>query len=144
LQAVYCALQQLLHCNKPEVIAMSTNDLMSTWTDLTNKGLERMNALGELNLKVAETLTTRQMDLMTLFMEQGARMMTIASEAKDYSDLYKGQVGLAREATEHMREQSKQGMKLAGEIRDDYRGWLDAALSDARDGNVAMGDAVSG
>jgi hypothetical protein len=122
---------------------MSTNDMLNTYNDLTNKGVERINALGELNLKVAEKMVARQMDAMNLFMEQGVRMMKLATEAKGYSDFYKGQVDMAKEAAERLVQESKTNMHLAGEIRDDYRGWFDAAMADAKQGKEAVRNAVT-
>jgi hypothetical protein len=110
---------------------------------LIRKSVERMNSLGELNLKVVETVTTRQMDVMNLFMEQSLRMMSLASEAKGYSDLYKGQVEMAKTVSERMMEESKAGMKLASEIRDDYRGWFDAAMADVKDSSNVVRNAVT-
>ncbi|WP_295540219.1 phasin family protein [uncultured Thiohalocapsa sp.] len=122
---------------------MSTQDAMKTYNDLTNQNVERMNALGELNLKVAERMASRQMDVMSLFMEQGVRMMKLATEAKGYSELYKGQVDMAREMSEKLMAESKTTMAMAGEIRDDYRGWLDAAMADIKEGNSAVRNAVT-
>lgn len=122
---------------------MSTQDVMKTYNDLTNQNLERMNALGELNLKAAEKLASRQMDVLNLFMEQGVRMMKLATEAKGYSDLYKGQVDMAREMSETLMSESKTSMALAGEIRDDYRGWLDGAMAELKEGNSAVRNAVT-
>jgi hypothetical protein len=121
---------------------MSTKNVMNAFNDLTNKGMERANALGELNLKLAETVVARQMDALNLFMEQGVRMMTLATEAKSYGDYYKGQVEMAKELTERMMEESKTNMKLAGDVREDYRGWFDAALADVRESKDVVRNAV--
>jgi hypothetical protein len=122
---------------------MSTQDVVKTYNDLTNQNVERINSLGELNLKVAEKMAARQMDVMNLFMEQGVRMMKLATEAKGYSELYKGQADMAREMTEKLMAESKTNMALAGEIRDDYRGWLDDAMADLKEGNTAVRNAVT-
>jgi|GEM_PF-1177644 len=122
---------------------MSTNNLMSTYNTLTKKSVDRVNALGDLNLKTAETVATRQVDVMSLLMEQGLRMMTLASEAKGYTDLYKGQVEISKDVTEQLVQESKNGMKLAGQIRDDYRGWFDAALAEVKDSNATVRNAVT-
>ena len=121
---------------------MSTKNVMNAFNDLTNKGMERANALGELNLKLAETVVARQMDALNLFMEQGVRMMTLATEAKSYGDYYKGQVEMAKELTERMMQESKTNMKLAGDVREDYRGWFDAALADVRESKDVVRNAV--
>ena len=122
---------------------MSTKDVINTYTDITNKSVERLNSLGELNLKLAEAVTARQMDVLNLFMEQGVRMMTLVSEAKGYGELYKGQVEMAKTISERMVEESKANMKLASEIRDDYRGWFDAAVADAKDSSAVVRNAVT-
>jgi hypothetical protein len=116
---------------------------MSTYNELTDKSVERINALGELNLKVAETVATRQMDMMNLLMEQGLRMITLTTEAKGYTDLYKGQVEITKDVAERLVEESKNGMKLAGQIRDDYRGWFDAALAEVKDSSTTVRNAVT-
>jgi hypothetical protein len=154
----YCALQQMLHRSKsaqrhtrravvtqhrPPENPMSTQDVMNTYKDLTNQNVERLNALGELNLKVAEKMVSRQMDAMNLFMEQGVRMLKLATEAKGYGELYKGQVEMAKEMSEQLMAESKTNMALAGEIRDDYRGWFDAAMAELKDGNTAVRNAVT-
>jgi hypothetical protein len=122
---------------------MSTQDVVKTYSDLTNQNVERLNALGELNLKVAEKMAARQVDVMNLFMEQGVRMMKLATEAKGYSELYKGQVDMAKEMTEQLMAESKTNMALAGEIREDYRGWFDAAVTELKDGGEAVRNAVT-
>jgi hypothetical protein len=122
---------------------MNTKDVMSTYNELTNKSVERVNALGELNLKIAETVATRQMDMMNLLMEQGLRMMTLTTEAKGYTDLYKGQVEITKDVAERLVEESKSGMKLAGQIRDDYRGWFDAALAEMKSSSTTVRNAVT-
>jgi hypothetical protein len=83
------------------------------------------------------------MDLMNLFMEQGVRMMSLATEAKGYSDLYKGQVEMAKEVTERIMAESKTNMKLVGEIRDEYRGWFDSAMAEVKDSGAAVRNAVT-
>ena len=122
---------------------MSAQDVMNTYNNLTNQNVERLNALGELNLKVAEKMVARQMDAMNLFMEQGVRMLKLATEAKGYSELYKGQVEMAKDVSEKLMAESKTNMALAGEIRDDYRGWFDAAMAELKDGNTAVRNAVT-
>jgi hypothetical protein len=122
---------------------MSTKDVVSTYNTITSKSVEHVNALGNLNLKIAETVATRQMDVMNLLMEQGLRMMNLTTEAKGYTDLYKGQVEITKAVTERLVEESKNGMKLAGQIRDDYRGWFDAALAEMKDSSTTVRNAVT-
>jgi hypothetical protein len=132
----------MLHCNNRS-IPMTVKDNVNAINELTDKGMARMNALGELNLKAAEKVVARQMDAFNLFMEQGVRLMTLATEAKGYSDFYKGQIDMAKEMTQRMMAESKTNMQVAGELRDEYRGWLDAAMAEARDSKDVVRNAVT-
>jgi len=122
---------------------MTVKDNVNAVNELSNKGFERMSALGELNLKAAEKLAARQLDAMNLFMEQGMRMMTMATEAKGYGDYYKIQVDMAKEMAERLMKESKTNMQVAGELRDEYRGWFDAAMAEARDSKDVVRNAVT-
>jgi hypothetical protein len=108
---------------------MSVKDNMSIFSDLANDSVERMTALSELNMQVAERAANRQIDLMTRFMEQGTRFMRSATEARGYNDLYQAQVDMAKEASEQMMAESKTTMQLANEARDQYRAWYEGTLS---------------
>jgi hypothetical protein len=122
---------------------MTVKDNVNAINELTDKGVARMNALGELNLKTAEKVVARQMDAFNLFMEQGVRLMTLATEAKGYSDFYKGQIDMAKEMTQRMMAESKTNMQVAGELRDEYRGWFDAAMAEVRDSKDVVRNAVT-
>jgi hypothetical protein len=103
---------------------------MTTVNEMTNKGFERMTSLGELNLRVFERMAARQMDAFNLFMEHGTRVMNLATGAKGYNELIKGQVDAAKELSERLMAESKANMALAGEVRDDYRGWFEKNLAE--------------
>lgn len=122
---------------------MSTKDMLNSYTEMTDKAMSQMNTLGEMNLKVTETLANRQMDMMNLFMEQGVRMMTLATESKGYTEFYKGQIEMTKDMGERMMTESKANMKLANDLRDDYRGWFDAAMTEAKNSSAAVRDAVA-
>lgn len=107
-----------------------TTDSLKTLNDWTNKQLERMTSLGELNMRLFERLAARQMDAMSLYLEHSLRLMRLAAEAKGYSDLFKGQVEVGKELTERMLAEGKANLELWGEMRDQYRAWFEKTLSD--------------
>ncbi|NEX18523.1 MAG: hypothetical protein C1943_18465 [Halochromatium sp.] len=113
---------------------MNINENMKTLNELTNNSVERMTALGELNMKLAERLATRQMDLFGRWMEQGTKLMRVATEARGYSDLYKAQVDMTKEASEQMMAESKTNLELVTEARDEYRGWYETTVAEMRKG----------
>jgi phasin family protein len=109
---------------------MTMKDNLNSLNDISNKGMDRINSLGELNMKVWEKLAARQMDAVNAMMEQGKRQIKQATEAKGYNELLKGQMELAKEVSERLMSETKTNMELAGEVRDDYRAWMQAGVSE--------------
>ncbi len=121
---------------------MTIKDNLNTLNELTNQGGERLNALGELNLRVVEQLTARQMDVFNLYLEQGVRMLQLATDAKGFGDLYKGQVEMTKDLAERLMSESKANVAIANEMRDAYRGWFDGAMADVKAGKDVVRNAV--
>ncbi len=113
---------------------MNQKDTVKIVTDLTHKNVERMNTLGELNLRAWEQMTARQMDLMGFFMEQTVRSMKLASESKSFTDLAKAQMEMAKEMGERMMDESKSSLKVASEVRDEYRDWYKQGMTEVVEG----------
>ena len=109
---------------------MTVKDNMSQISEMGNKSFERMNALGELNLKVWEKLAARQMETANLMMEQSARQVKLATESKGYTEFVQGQVELAKEVSERMMAEAQNTMQLANQVRDEYRAWFERGVAD--------------
>ncbi|NEX21558.1 phasin family protein [Thiorhodococcus mannitoliphagus] len=109
---------------------MNATDSMKTMNELTNKSVERMTSLGELNVRIFEKMAARQMDAVTLYMDHAMRMMKVATESKGYNEFFKGQVDATKELSERMIAEGKSTMQIASEARDDYRGWVETNMSE--------------
>ena len=109
---------------------MTMKDSLTTMNEMTSKGADRLSSLGDLNLKIWEKLAARQLEALNLMMEQSVRQMKIASEAKGYNEFVKAQVEMAKEASERMMEEVRTNMSLANEVRDEYRAWAQAGMSE--------------
>lgn len=109
---------------------MNQTDATKIVTEITSKNAERMNALAELNLRAWERMTSRQMDVMGYFMEQSMRAMKVAAESKSYTDFVKAQMEMAKELGEHMMEESKTTLKVANEVRDEFRDWYKDGMTE--------------
>ncbi|MBK1732597.1 phasin family protein [Thiococcus pfennigii] len=109
---------------------MTINETVKTATDMTAKGMDRFNSMAELNMRTWERLAGRQMDVFGLWLEQGMRLATLATESKSYTDYVKGQVEIAKDVSERMMAETKTNMQLLGEVRDDYRVWYERGMSE--------------
>lgn len=109
---------------------MTAKDNISAMNEMGTKGVDRLNSLGDLNLKVWEKMAARQLEALNLMMEQSVRQMKVASEAKGYNEFVKAQVEMAKEASERMMEEVRTNMALANEVRDEYRAWTQDGMSE--------------
>ena len=109
---------------------MNAKDNLGAVKELGGKGMENLNQLAELNMKVLERITSRQMEALNFMMAQSKRQMQLATEAKGYSEFMKGQVELAKETSERMLEETKANMQIANEVRDDYRSFVEKGMSE--------------
>lgn len=109
---------------------MAATETITAVNELTHKGIERMTTLSELNLRIFERLAARQMDAVNLCVEHGVRVMKLVTESKGYNELVKGQVEATKDLSERVMAESKTNMTLAGQVRDDYRTWIEKTLAD--------------
>ncbi|EGV16638.1 phasin family protein [Thiocapsa marina] len=108
----------------------NTNDTLNTVNELTTKTVERMSSLGELNVRMFEKMSARQMDAMSLYMEHAMRVMKLATESKGYNEFFKGQVEATKELSERVLAEGKTSMQAVTEVRDDYRSWIEKSMAD--------------
>lgn len=113
---------------------MNAKESVTMINEMSTKGFDRLNALGEINLRAWEKLTARQMDAVNAMVEQGIRQMKLATESKGYNEYMKGQVELAKELSGRMMAETKANMQLAGEVRDQYRAWVEEGVSELNAG----------
>jgi phasin family protein len=109
---------------------MSTNDTINNINEMTNKTVERMSSLGELNVRIFEKMAARQMDALSLYMEHSMRVMKLATESKGYNEFLKGQADATKELSERILAESKNSMQAVTEVRDDYRAWFEKNLAE--------------
>jgi hypothetical protein len=109
---------------------MPANDTINVANEIAKKGFERLASLGELNVRIFERLIARQIDAANLYVEHGARVAKLATESKGYDELVKAQAEAAKELGERLLAESKTNASLAGEVRDDYRVWVEKNLAE--------------
>lgn len=109
---------------------MNTSDSLKTINELTNKNIERMTSLGELNMSIFEQVAARQLDAVTLYMDHAMRVMKLATESKGYNDFFKGQIDATKELNELVKTESKTTMQVVSKARDDYRAWVEKNLAE--------------
>jgi phasin family protein len=106
----------------------NTKDNLAALNDMGNRGYDSLRELGEINLRNWEKLLGRQMDALSFAMESGVQQMKVASEAKGYNDLVKGQVEFVKSIGERALRESKANLELANATREEYRAWFEKGV----------------
>ncbi len=109
---------------------MNAKDNLDAVKEMGSKGMENLNKIAELNMKVVEKISARQMEALNFMMGQSKRQLELASAAKGYSEFIKGQVELAKETSERMLEESKANMQIANEVSEQYRTFAQQGMSE--------------
>lgn len=109
---------------------MTINQTLNTAKDLTNKGMERMTSLGELNLSLLDRLAKQQMATLSILMEHGTRTLTMATGARGCNELLKVQVEATQELGERVMTECKAGLAMAGQVRDEYQSWYKVNMAE--------------
>ena len=110
---------------------MTTNNI-DMMNELNSKTYESTRKLADLTLRNLETLLSRQMDAATLFVETGLRQYRLVTENKNYHELMRAEMEMAREFGDRIVAESRQNMKLMGEAREGYRSWYEQNMAAAK------------
>ncbi len=110
---------------------MTTNNI-DMMNELNSKTYESTRKLADLTLRNLETLLSRQMDAATLFVETGLRQYRLVTENKNYNELMRAEMEMAREFGDRIVAESRQNMKLMGEAREGYRSWYEQNMAAAK------------
>ncbi len=109
---------------------MNTKKGLEAVNEVGSKAIGNLNKLAELNMKVVEKITSRQMEAMNFMLEQSKRQMELANQVKGFDDFIKGQAELAKQTSERLLEESKANMQIVSEVREDYRSFVQQGMNE--------------
>jgi len=109
---------------------MNTKKGLEAVNEMGTKAIDNLNKLAELNMKVVEKITSRQMEAMNFMLEQSKRQMELATQAKGFDEFIKAQAELAKQTSERLLEESKANMQMVSEVREDYRAFVQQGMTD--------------
>ena len=105
-------------------------DSWNLLNEFGSKGYESLFQLGEINLRTMETLASRQMDAMNLFMDSGTRQSELATQVKGLNDLVEVEAELTKEFGNRLMGEFRENLEIAGEVQKSYRTWFENGLVD--------------
>jgi len=112
---------------------MQNNNFIQQWSALNNSATAAMQELGEINAKAMERLTQRQMEMMNVYMESGAKQLEVMGQAKGFQDVTTAQTKLYAEMQEKLMDNARQTVDILSETKNELAAWVEKAMQTAMD-----------
>ena len=107
------------------------NENLEMLKEVANEGYENARQLGEINLRIWNKMLEKQTDALGFWLDAGTKQLELATTAKSYREYLETQSQLTRELNESLITGGRESVKLAGEVRDEYRSWMESATEKA-------------
>ncbi|MBE9561986.1 MAG: phasin family protein [Proteobacteria bacterium] len=101
------------------------NDLIKQWAELNKVTTDAIKELGEINTNAMTRLTQRQMEMMNLYMEGGAKQLESLDETKDVQDMVATQSRLFEEFNTKLTENARQTASELVDVKDKLSAWAE-------------------
>ena len=108
-----------------------SNELIKQWTELNKNAVEAIKELGEINTSTMTRLTQRQMEMVNLYMEGGAKQLQALSETKGAPDIVATQAQVMTEVNEKLMENARQTMEIFADAKAQLSAWAEKSVENA-------------
>jgi phasin family protein len=108
-----------------------SNEFIKQWTDLNKNAMEAIKELGEINTTTMTRLTQRQMEMVNLYMEGGAKQLQTLSEAKGVPDTVAAQTQVITEVNEKLMENARQTIEILNDAKTQLSAWAEKSMENA-------------
>jgi phasin family protein len=112
---------------------MDNNELLKQWTEMNKSAMDAIKELGEINTSAMTRLTQRQMDMINLYMESGAKQLEMMSEVKNVQDLAAAQSKLFTEMNEKLLDNARQTVEVLVDVKAELSAWVEKGMQNASD-----------
>ncbi|ALG67983.1 phasin family protein [Beggiatoa leptomitoformis] len=104
------------------------NELLKKWTDMNKTAMDAMKELGEINTAAMTRLTQRQMEMVNLYMESGAKQLQAMGEVKNVQDMVNVQSRLFAEMNEKLMENARQTIEILVDVKSELASWAEKGM----------------
>ncbi|MDY6992990.1 MAG: phasin family protein [Pseudomonadota bacterium] len=101
------------------------NELIQKWTELNTIAMESIKELGEINTQAMTRLTQRQMEMVNIYMEGGAKQLEALSSAQGMPDMVAAQSQLFTELNQKLMDNAQQTVALLTEVKAELATWVE-------------------
>lgn len=106
-------------------------DLFEQWNTFGKSAYESFKVLAEINTSVFEKLTEQQLEALNVYMETGAKQVSLLGESKGYQDLLSSQASLANEANEKLLSVARNVAGILNDSKNEITSWVEKGIETA-------------
>lgn len=105
---------------------------LNKMADAAKTSLDSLQQLGEINYSIATSLMQQQMDMVSIYLENGTKYLNTLSQVKDLGDLYNAQSKLAEDFTKKVIGNTSVTLDIMAEAKSKLTGWFEKNMDTAR------------
>ncbi len=103
-------------------------DFTKQWAEMNKATMNAFKELGEINAGAMTRLTQRQMDMVNLYMEGGAKQLEMFGDAKNMQDVMATQTQLVTEFNEKLIDNARQTIEVLTDTKDALTTWAEKGV----------------
>ena len=111
---------------------MNINETFDLVNKSANEGYASLRKLAEINLNTMDQLFGKQMEVMNLYFASATQQAELLKQTKRVDELVSKQAELAQELGEKLAESNKQVVEILSNSREEYQGWAEQNVAQAR------------
>jgi phasin family protein len=122
----------MLHCTitlKEHMNMTKTKESIEMINEINRKGYDSFRQLSDITLKAWNTAVDKQIAAYTSLMNSSMEQIKLASEAKDYQEVVRGQMDFTRKIGEELVANTRDAVELSQKTSEEVRSWFENSLS---------------
>lgn len=96
--------------------------------EMATDGYESARQLGDINLRTWNNLIEKQMGMIDIWLEAGARQVELSTAAEDPKEYLGAQVALTRDMGEKLIAGGRDAVSSGGDVQGEYRAWYEKSV----------------
>lgn len=109
------------------------NEAMKLYQEMTEKTVESVKRLSELNLRTFETLAAKQIEIMQSCMDAGVKQSELLTDVRDVNDMVSAQTELATSCADKFSANMTETADIMKTAQTELTGLVEEAVSDAKE-----------
>jgi phasin family protein len=97
--------------------------------EINSNGYDSFRQLTDITLKAWNQAVDTQMAVYSTLMDTSMEQIKLASEAKDYQEVVRGQMDMSRKLGEEMVSKTREAVELNQKTGEEVRAWFESSLS---------------